>query len=108
MGDCVDDRWICDRVPTVRYPHFTRANAGEVLPDPVSPLGWSFVWESGVIKGCRDGFISFGVLDYDEYDDPEKPPSFGLFGGYFYNTLSQARLMGARMPGATPEAIDQA
>ena len=36
------------------------------------------------------------------------PASFGLFGGYFYNILSQARLMGARMPGASPEAIDEA
>ena len=38
----------------------------------------------------------------------ERPASFGLFGGYFYNVLTQARLMGARMPGATPEAIDNA
>lgn len=93
-------------MPSKVFPHYTRANAGEVLPDPVSPLGWTFVWESGVVKGCRDGFISFGVVDYDEYDTPEQPESFGLFGGYFYNVLTQARLMGARMPGASPEAID--
>ena len=31
------------------------------------------MWESGLVKGCRDGFVSFGVLDYDEYDTPERP-----------------------------------
>jgi pyruvate,water dikinase len=102
------DRWITDRVPSTVFPHYTRANAGEVLPDPVTPLSWTFLWEAGLVKGCRDGFVSFGVLDYDEYGTPEQPECFGLFGGYFYNVLSQARLMGARMPGATPEAIDNA
>ena len=88
--------------------HYTRANAGEVLPDPVSPLSWTLCWEKGLVKGCRDGFISFGVVDYDEYATPEKPEAFGLFGGYFYNPLALARLMGARMPGASPSAVDDA
>lgn len=100
------ERWISDRVPTERFPAYTRANAGEVLADPVTPLGWDFCWEQGVVLGCRDGFVSFGVFDHDEYGTP--PESFGLFGGYFYNTLTQARLMGVRMPGASPEQIDQA
>ena len=46
------------------------------------------------------------MFDADEYGDP--PESFGLFGGYFYNTLTQARMMGVRQPGATPEMIDDA
>ena len=100
------DRWITDRVPTERFAYYTRANAGEVLADPVSPLGWTFCWESGVVLGCRDGFVSFGVFDADEYGEP--PETFGLFGGYFYNSLTQARLMGVRMPGASAEAIDAA
>jgi len=95
-----------DRTPTERFPHYTRANAGEVLADPVSPLGWTFGWESGIVLGCRDGFVSYGVFDADEYGDP--PETFGLFGGYFYNCLTQARMMGVRMPGVTPEAIDDA
>lgn len=100
------DRWIIDRVPTERFPDYTRANAGEVLADPVTPLGWTFCWESGVVLGCRDGFTSFGVFDAEEYGDP--PECFGLFGGYFYNSLTQARLLGVRMPGASPEQIDEA
>lgn len=100
------DKWITDRIPTKKFPHYTRANAGEVLSDPVTPLGWTFGWESGMVLGCRDGFVSYGVFDADEYGDP--PETFGLFGGYFYNCLTQARMMGVRMPGVTPEAIDDA
>ncbi|HJM29426.1 MAG: PEP-utilizing enzyme [Acidimicrobiales bacterium] len=100
------EKWITDRTPTERFPHYTRANAGEVLADPVTPLGWTFGWESGIVLGCRDGFVSYGVFDADEYGDP--PETFGLFGGYFYNCLTSARMMGVRMPGVTPEAIDDA
>jgi pyruvate,water dikinase len=100
------EKWIIDRTPTAKFANYTRGNAADVLADPVSPLGWSLCWEKGVVPGCRDGFVSFGVFDADEYGTP--PETFGLFGGYFYNSLTQARLMGVRMPGATPEAIDAA
>ena len=29
------DRWIYDRVPTERFPDYTRGNAGEVMAEPV-------------------------------------------------------------------------
>jgi rifampicin phosphotransferase len=99
------DRWICDRVPTERFPDYTRGNAGEVMADPASPLGWTFCGEPGMVKGCVDGFEQMGVFDALEYGDP--PESFGLFGGYFYNSLTQARLFGVRS-GAGWQAIDQA
>ena len=98
------DRWICDRVPTDRFPDYTRGNAGEVLADPVSPLAWSFCWEPGPVQGCVDGFEQMGVFDRIEYGDP--PASFGLFGGYFYNSLTQSRLFGVRS-GAGWEAVDR-
>ena len=102
----LSDKWIIDRTPTTRFPFYTRGNAADVLADPVSPLGWTFCWESGIVLGCRDGFVSFGVFDVNDYGNP--PETFGCFGGYFYNSLMQARLMGVRMPGASPEAIDAA
>jgi len=98
------DRWICDRVPTERFPDYTRGNAGEVLAEPVSPLAWTFCWENGVVLGCVDGFEQMGIFDALEYGDP--PESFGLFGGYLYNSLTQARLFGVRS-GAGWEAVDQ-
>lgn len=98
------DRWIYDRVPTERFPNYTRGNAGEVLADPVSPIGWTFCCEPGMVRGCVDGFEQMGVFDALEYDE-EWPETFGLFGGYFYNSLTQSRLFGIRS-GAGWEAID--
>ncbi len=98
------DRWICDRVPTERFPDYTRGNAAEVMADPASPLGWTFCCEPGMVRGCVDGFEQMGVFDALEYD-AEWPESFGLFGGYFYNSLTQSRLFGVRS-GAGWEAID--
>jgi pyruvate,water dikinase len=101
------DRWITDTAASTRFPYYTRANADEVGPEPISPLGWSLCWQQGCIPGVAKGFVEFGVVAWDEYDlDP--PQVFGNWGGYFYNPLSLSRLMGCRMPGATPEAIDQA
>ena len=101
------DSWISDTEISTRFPYYTRANADEVGPDPFSPLGWSLGWAKGCIPGVAKGFISFGVLTEDEFAvDP--PEVFGNWGGYFYNQLSLPRLMGCRMPGASPEAIDQA
>jgi rifampicin phosphotransferase len=105
-GHMLGDRWLTDRTPTENFPDYTRGNAGEVMADPVSPLGWTFCWENGIALGCRDGFVAMGVFDADEYDTVQ-PETFGLFGGYFYNSLTQARLFGVRS-GAGWQAIDNA
>jgi phosphohistidine swiveling domain-containing protein len=100
------DRWITDSQRWDRLPYYTRANAGEVLPDPCSPLGWSLVFEQGLLKGWLRGFVEFGIYaDGELPDDP--PPVAGLFGGYFYLNLSHMRLMGLRM-GMTVEQFDAA
>lgn len=101
------DTWITDTDISERFTWYTRANADEVGPDPFSPLGWSLGWNKGCVPGVAQGFIEFGVIDADELTlDP--PEVFGNWGGYFYNQLSLPRVMGARMPGATPAAIDHA
>ena len=69
---------------------------------------WTFYLRPGLSRGLRDANIEYGVLDWDELEHPDDPDVFNCFGGYFYNPLSLTRLMGARMPGATPEAIDRA
>ena len=101
------DRWITDTRASNRFVYYTRANADEVGPEPFSPLGWSLGWGRGCIPGTAAGFVDFGAVRWDEFDvDP--PEVFGNWGGYFYNQLSLPRVMGARMPGASPAAIDQA
>lgn len=100
-------RWITDGVPEARYPLWTRGNAADVLPDPVTPLTWTFYWGTACARGSRDAYITFGVFEWDEFDDPDHVQIFGCFGGYFYNPVSISRLMGVRMPGGSPEAIDR-
>ena len=101
-------RWFGDSTPTERYPAWTRGNAADVFPDPFSPLGQTMIVHNGLCIGLRDAYIGLGVVDYDEIDDPEHPDLFAMFGGYLYNPLTMTRLLGARMPGVTPELIDQA
>jgi pyruvate,water dikinase len=74
------------------------------MADPVSPIGWTFCCEPGMVRGCVDGFEQMGVFDALEYRE-DFPETFGLFGGYFYNSLTQSRLFGIRS-GAGWEAID--
>ena len=100
-------KWITDWERHERFPYYTRANAGEVLPWPVSPLGWTMCWEGGLLKGWRDGFIEFGVFREDELRE-ERPPVVGTFAGHFYINLSATRMNGARIPGLTVEAFDAA
>ena len=84
---------------------YTRANAGEVLPDPCSPLGWTVCWEPGVVLGWRDSQVGAGTCDEHEVDLVH-PEVVGSFGGYLYINGSMARLFGARGPGLSPEMID--
>jgi rifampicin phosphotransferase len=99
------DSWIVDWTRDERLPYYTRANAGEVLPDPASPLGWSLVFEEGLLPGWYRGFVEFGIYGPDEFNTPPKIPMVGIFGGYFYLNLSHMRLLGLRL-GADLDKFD--
>ncbi|MEZ5273227.1 MAG: PEP-utilizing enzyme [Ilumatobacteraceae bacterium] len=102
------DRWFCDSTPGEKYPAWTRGNAADVFPDPFSPLGKDYILRRAMSLGLRDAYIRMGALDWEEFENPEAPDLFQMYGGYPYNPLSLTRLLGARMPGASPEAIDKA
>ncbi len=99
------DSWLVDWQRNERLPYYTRANAGEVLPDPASPLGWTLVFEEGLLPGWYRGFVEFGIYGPDEFNTPPKIPMVGIFGGYFYLNLSHMRLLGLRL-GANLEEFD--
>lgn len=99
------DTWLVDWTRSERLPYYTRANAGEVLPDPASPLGWSLVFEEGLLPGWYRGFVEFGIYGADEFNTPPKIPMVGIFGGYFYLNLSHMRLLGLRL-GADLDQFD--
>ena len=98
------DSWIVDWQRDEKLPYYTRANAGEVLADPASPLGWSLVFEEGLLPGWFRGFVDFGIYAPDEMSGP-KWAVVGVFGGYFYLNLSHMRLLGLRL-GADLEKFD--
>ncbi len=100
------DRWLTDWRRSTRMPFYTRANAGEVLPDPASPLGWTLVFEQGLLPGWLRGMVEFGIYREGELS-MDRPPVAGLFGGYFYINLSHCRVVAIRM-GMTVEAFDAA
>ena len=98
---------MLDWQPHPRFRHYTRANTGEVVTGPVSPLGWTLGWEHGVLAGWRSGNIDIGVFREDEL--PERhPPLVGIFGGYMYLNLSASRVRALRLPGADVELLTRA
>jgi phosphohistidine swiveling domain-containing protein len=99
------DRWITDweRGEPDWMPYYTRANAGETLPDPASPLGWTFAWEQGFVPGWVRGMELMGI--YPEGQFPrQRPAQLGMFGGYFYINLSHMRVMTIRLGGSAESA----
>lgn len=102
-----DIRWIDDNVFNPTLPLWTRANVGEVLPDPPSPLGWDLVFEHGSILGWRDCMINRLGIEPDEVDD-NRPEVMGLFGGYAYLGTTILRVWAERTPGFSAEALDAA
>ncbi|MEL6893893.1 MAG: PEP-utilizing enzyme [Actinomycetota bacterium] len=97
------DRWITDLPFSERYSFYTRANAGEVLPHPPSPLAFSTTWVQGTMLGWHDSMISVGTCDPDELDPEEV---IGVFGGYLYINAAVSRLFGVRGPNLSAEMID--
>lgn len=99
------DRWITDweRGEPDWMPYYTRANAGETLPDPASPLGWTFAWEQGFVPGWVRGMELMGIYREGEFPR-ERPAQLGMFGGYFYINLSHMRLMTLRLGGSAESA----
>ncbi|MEY2423722.1 MAG: rifampicin phosphotransferase [Acidimicrobiaceae bacterium] len=98
------DRWIVDSEPSTRYPIYTRANVGEVFPDPVAPLSGDLITR-GAEPGWRDSLDRFGAFDHDEFAS-DNNEVIGIFGGYCYLNVSVTRILGVRTPGLSPEMID--
>lgn len=98
--------WIADTAASERYPIYSRANAGEVCPDPVSPLSADLTLAGPGEDGYRDAFITAGTFRPDEFE-VDRNSCTAIFGGYFYLNMSLARIYGVRMPGMTPEMVDQ-
>lgn len=100
------DRWVSDVDPSTRFPLYTRANVGEVFPDPVFPYSRSALLFIGAELGWRDAWVRMGAFDYDEFR-PDDMDVIGVFGGYCYLNASIIRLFGERAPGLSWQAMDE-
>lgn len=88
------------------FPLYSRANVGEIFPDPISPLNASTGFQANLEPGWRDAFVACGVWDEELYDDSVDCNVLPAFGSYLYINMSLMRLFGVRVPGMGAEAVD--
>ena len=96
--------WIIDTEPSKRFPVFTRLNAADVMPEPITPLGASMCWKPMVLPGWASGYVQDACFTSDEM--VEESSVAGFLYGYLYINQSSVRVLGIRK-GMTWELIDQ-
>ena len=97
--------YVTDTALSARFPIYTRANVGEVFPDPVTPLtSDTALWLAEL--GWRDAWARMGAFEPDEFPDDEFC-QLGVLGGYCYLNASLVRLFGERAPGLSWRAMDE-
>ncbi len=105
------DKWLVETDLSEEWDFYTRANVGEVFPDPVSPLSFFYFQNEhglgGSEKGFRNAYYRIGVMAPDELPDDECV-FLGVTGGYAYLNASALRMLGHRAPGMTAKDIDDA
>ncbi len=97
--------WIVGSGESTRFPVWTRANVGEVFPDPVGPLSFRLMMWEGAELGWRDAWEKIGAFDHAEFNS-EDFEVIGIFGGYCYLNASVWRVFGERTPGLSADMID--
>ena len=102
-----DQNWIIDTVASTRYPVYTRLNANDVMPDPVTPLGASLVWIPEILPGWAVGNVRLRYFTPAEMSPDPYPPVGGFFYGYLYVNQTYVRITGIRA-GIGSDAIDAA
>ncbi len=103
------DKWLVETDLSEEWDFYTRANIGEVFPDPVSPLSFFYFQHDGVLGGSEMGFRNayyrIGVMTPDELPD-DQCVFLGVTGGYGYLNASALRMLGHRAPDMTAKDID--
>ena len=97
--------YVTDSDLSEKYTLYTRANVGEVFPDPVTPLTSS----TGLYQaelGWRDAWERMGAFTHEEFPQ-DTFAQLGVVGGYCYLNASLIRLFGVRAPGLSWEDMDE-
>jgi len=104
------ERWLVETALNERWSFYTRANVGEVFPDPGAPASFSFAFQDdsglrGAELGFRNAFLRLGAFDPDEFP-PDECLFLGVANGYCYLNAGALRIIGHRSPGMTAADID--
>jgi len=103
------DKWLVETALSEEFDFYTRANIGEVFPDPVAPFSFSYFKNEnglgGSEMGFRNAYYRIGVMEPSELPDDECV-FLGVTGGYGYLNATALRMLGHRAPGMTSQDID--
>jgi pyruvate,water dikinase len=106
QGQLSDDWCIDSRKLNERFPIYTRFNANDVLPDPITPLGADLIWNPHILPGFSNAYAEMGCISVAEANsDPEAFPAACFRYSHMYVNVTTARLTGIRS-GLGWEAID--
>ncbi|MEZ5376908.1 MAG: PEP-utilizing enzyme [Acidimicrobiales bacterium] len=103
----MSDSWIPNDPSSAIYRLWSRANAGEVFPDPITPLNASIGFLHNIEPGWRLALVETGMFDEGSWDDTIPHNPIAVFHGYIYLNMSLSRLFGVRL-GVGAQAIDDA
>lgn len=88
--------WLTDTKPSDKFPLYTRLNANDVLPDPITPMGASFAWIPFIMPGWADGYVALDAYLPSELAGEDVAPVAGFFYGHLYVNQSNVRVVGIR------------
>lgn len=103
----MDDTWIPHDPGSETYRLWSRANAGEVFPDPITPLNASIGFLANIEPGWRLALEDTGMFDESTWDSSIPHNPIAAFHGFVYLNMSLSRLFGVRL-GVGAQAIDDA
>lgn len=105
-GQVSDDWCIDSKKLNQRFPIYTRFNANDVLPDPITPLGADLIWNPHILPGFSNAYAQTGSISVTEANlEMDAPPAAGFRYGHMYVNVTTARLTGVRS-GLGWEAVD--
>ncbi|MDX2380448.1 MAG: PEP-utilizing enzyme [Acidimicrobiia bacterium] len=103
------DKWLVETDLNEDWNFYTRANVGEVFPDPVAPLTFGWVQDDAGIhafeRGFRGAYYRYGCLSPEEFP-PDRATILATFGGYTYLNASAMRMIGHRAEGMSAQTVD--
>ena len=93
----MDDTWIPLDPGSETYRLWSRANAGEVFPDPITPLNASIGFLANIEPGWRLALTDTGMFDDSTWDSSIPHNPIAAFHGFIYLNMSISRLFGVRL-----------